>query len=1138
MRFRSVPIHVVPKVMREPLLMRALVLERMTAEYILEGVLRRLPFDLEDASGQLTRLASAHDVVFLSWCTDRAKSNFPVVTSLFLSIDRLPRNIWPHHEPCHAHGVSLVKGRITAARTISSNAQTLARLMHDPHFVHELRNTIARIVESKLSVRREPQPAELERRAGLLLQTVFGDEHAEFLYTTNKKGERVPTTALKDIQCFFAHVGVDAVDDKLVHWCSVCDGPQRGSPCCSSREQSVEKTTVAILNCLVGRSWQSPSLARWTNVSIVLSRFIVGCAGKRILPQALVEMKVHWGVSDALAPTLRRIIDADRGSFDAKRKLKLLRVVSSLCSNIAPVAVATTVIVTKTIDKVLYAILGHKRQRARLLDLCGGPHGLIATCQGDLATLAMDFRPVAEAWSLLHVLGGDSRSLAVRLFAWSQIAEASVAVLDYFELDFERPPHILLKLCFDAVPAEEKRTAANMLYAMPDSCLPELARRLRQRFGNAQALIANGVDTLRFWGSEVGVAIDAVERSHAQMRVDLHSSGAGKSASASAARVMCRQAFAEHRSRGGADPAVLQGALLGQGPRQESSEGGCTSKRAGSSFIRYRSVRLAAFKRSRAPDRALTTDELSEFNLQVRADWQLAKENGDGVVGAMQLLNDVALRQKTAAAQERPEPLCAPEFRGLWGCSNDRRYLVPPESLVAFRKSLKLDMQKVMCDPEIHVCNVSGRDCSGGRGFLGCASKRQSVCRQHVGRTAEVKRLDELLALLRAWANTLDKETRSKAASFVWLQADRPEGGGTYDTIVLLCGRRQRPSVLFFARVRLPDASESEVFFQMPPFPFSVQVAVRAGRLSSACRSLALQTCEELCMELLGFAPVWHVYPLAASMRCDAPTLLQWDLLGHDDEFSKPEATSRPIRGMPFEFPIEFDMGDPVAAAFRLSDPEPPAEVDLDGSDKDYLDDHADGDSETSLEEGFLQQVCDDFAQVGVDAPPQVLAADGTSDFGCVDDPRQHEAASSSASSGGQQAGGQAEVGDPLEAPRTDGEDEMAQPPDITIDEAVAAARISDSGYVTVEIGVWNTGRVLGRITTFPASVEMARRSAACRCYMHSQCSVTKARSRVSDEMLLRWLLSEKPLPHDASSAERKRAGALHKAAFATMIRQ
>ena len=122
------------------------------------------------------------------------------------------------------------------------------------------------------------------------------------------------------------------------------------------------------------------------------------------------------------------------------------------------------------------------------------------------------------------------------------------------------------------------------------------------------------------------MAIDFVERAHGGMRLDVHSSGPAKSFTASANRVMCREAHAKHMSRGGVEltrdaietliaapdpelaavcaaaavPPAAGGVLVGDA---------ASLRQRGSAYLRLKNLKRSGYKELHAPRRKLTQQE-------------------------------------------------------------------------------------------------------------------------------------------------------------------------------------------------------------------------------------------------------------------------------------------------------------------------------------------------------------------------------------------------------------------------------------------------------------------------------------------------------------------------------------------------
>lgn len=93
------------------------------------------------------------------------------------------------------------------------------------------------------------------------------------------------------------------------------------------------------------------------------------------------------------------------------------------------------------------------------------------------------------------------------------------------------------------------------------------------------------------------------------------------------------------------------------------------------------------------------------------------------------------------------------------------------------------------------------------------------------------------------------------------------------------------------------------------------------------------------------------------------------------------------------------------------------------------------------------------------------------------------------------------------------------------------------SGNVMCALPPWNTLELVARMTTWLSHVAMAKRSVSIRCVCHSKCSVAKARSKVTDHTLLKWLYAGHP-PLSLTSDDKRKFGELHVAMWKHFLQQ
>ena len=130
----------------------------------------------------------------------------------------------------------------------------------------------------------------------------------------------------------------------IIHYCYVVEGSAEhaagkpiGTPCCSGREEAVEKVAVALINWICHKAWDQVAANRWTKVVVSLRRVLTGFLSQRVLPGCLRSMQASWQVHEGLAASLARMIAADKDASSSRQKLRLLRVCQRLCPATAAV---------------------------------------------------------------------------------------------------------------------------------------------------------------------------------------------------------------------------------------------------------------------------------------------------------------------------------------------------------------------------------------------------------------------------------------------------------------------------------------------------------------------------------------------------------------------------------------------------------------------------------------------------------------------------------------------------------------------------------------------------------------------------------------------------------------------------------
>ena len=133
---------------------------------------------------------------------------------------------------------------------------------------------------------------------------------------------------------------------------------------------------------------------------------------------------------------------------------------------------------------------------------------------------------------LLRLTGSDFAAAPVLKFARSFLLQLLASLHDHFGIKWGRPPYSLLPIVETEVPLAEKRRRAASFLNEPFHCKSFFLKRLQARCPTVSALLHEGAHVLRAWNASVLLGIDACERAHWALRLQLRSAGRAKNATA------------------------------------------------------------------------------------------------------------------------------------------------------------------------------------------------------------------------------------------------------------------------------------------------------------------------------------------------------------------------------------------------------------------------------------------------------------------------------------------------------------------------------------------------------------------------------------------------------------------------------
>ncbi len=417
-------------------------IDQQTTDFVIEALTRVWPFDFTSTTDMETVLHEC-DAFVLAQSLDRAGVNGATMEWVCkVCLEHFPK-IVPWLEQCWSHGVSIAKGRPARSRKLVASMYSLTRWLRIGRNLDSVRREAFLIIENNLQVQFCPRPLDEERKAKLFIEALYGGQYSDALYRVDKKtGQRVSKQLLK---CLYMFARVCSPGRTWTHYCYVLpnsdehlvEGRRVGAPCCDSFEMRVDKTYCSVHPVNFGRAWASACESRWTNVGSALRRIVLASFGSyELLFEALRNVRIWGGLDGSLEASLARAVAASQDDFSGKSKLRLLRIVDNLCCPSAAGHVLLMNVSHTVIDRLLWAIMGHNRQRATLGELVHPLSSPLGRCQQELFLALRDFSGDSDEspWFIIFAVGFDGDSRAVRLDARREITQISCGLVDVFEL--------------------------------------------------------------------------------------------------------------------------------------------------------------------------------------------------------------------------------------------------------------------------------------------------------------------------------------------------------------------------------------------------------------------------------------------------------------------------------------------------------------------------------------------------------------------------------------------------------------------------------------------------------------------------------------------------------------------------------
>ena len=1131
--------------MLEPWRVKPTRLESTSANFLLEFLLEVLPIDFRDVSN-IEYIGAVNDAFVFTVTIDRASSNLSLCRWFcgWLEIEVNGVIIIFHVELCNLHGVSLVKNRATDQKTIAAALFSYTRWLRGSKNNALLVDGVMARLHDHVEMRNEQRPANARNESLELIRLIYGSFSASFFWRKCKRTKTmVKSQLLLALERLCDMVDLQATSTTICFWNVVSPGSHWhevhnkpiGSVIFQDKKECGEAVGSAVVNVIAQRAWVDAALSRWTNVSTTSRRFLVGCLAGRVLPTTLDDIKVGLALSDDLEAILAKLIKADVSDYATKNKLRLIRFCKVLTKPDITWRLAVMVLAGSPVEELQYDLLGHARKKASLISLIHPKTSPIITAQNKLYRMARNF-DIAEGspWILLHKVGAHLEDLEVKLVVRRTILQLSVGLEQLFALRMNQGIYRLGWMVFSDIARNIIVDMLTTFFASPRECQSFAAVQLAKLYPTVAAMLKHGPAVLRTILEVTPTSIDFSERSHNQLRQDISSQGPASSLAAAADRLLCKQFAAEHISRGGDDPVLIPIVSYGKDEGKDNSSSS-NSRRGlgGSAYQEFRNSRMCVFKAMIAPDRALDEHERQQCTDSIREEWARVKDNpleynlwlhASNHKSRPPLLNSSSDQHN----EQRLSPSGSTDqgFRNLWSEAGSRKHLVDPKAFLEFQASKKRS-GKYTGPAKVRVVSSPVPDRISERhpftGSLhGCGCSVKNVCRVHGMPGGDVDRLNSLCQRFARWVDGLPTASRFDCCSLLWSEGSAsPDEEPTVAFACLLVHPVGSPKAQFFMRCGLLEggADPLSAFPPSPLFPVLLRIMHVASRMAFADSEDAddfqfwIMTSDELGQAMMRARTHWNLFQPEHEIALGA-TLLDILVTDKGKKVEVPGQAPRANTAYPTTLPAELDMGDPLHYdGERHSASSAPA---CSAAPAEGLHDVDDVDLESNSDQGeappaeFAEDVYEGMAE-----EYQLPPCEQDQDFGGVVDgvvdmpPGEVEEI----------------VHEVIHEPVPPDEDHEP-----SMDELIASARIDAHGYVTTDVMPWAAKGLLGRITVWPnkPGIQPSRQNIAARCYMHASCSYSRKRDRVSDQQILRWLFSARPLEHP-SPEQRAEAKAAHR---------
>lgn len=267
--------------------------------HILAALRRLLPVNMLSRDS-LEAFDDSAGVSIICFAFDSASGNIATYSYLAYLLERsIAATVFFHGQRCLTHHLHIIRSASVTLSAAAGVLYSLSKLMQHSNSTLALHAGIVSHVRDNLQIREGAAPENSD-----FLRVVLGmfgvDGDWSLLVSAGEKRKVTPFSARLADLC--QHCRCDLKSKTWLYYIGVA--PARSiDP--EVATQSISKHLVSVF---LGARWEVAALSRWTGISQVLKRVVLGSMCNHILPDCLALLSRHMGVSDGRIEIERRKI--------------------------------------------------------------------------------------------------------------------------------------------------------------------------------------------------------------------------------------------------------------------------------------------------------------------------------------------------------------------------------------------------------------------------------------------------------------------------------------------------------------------------------------------------------------------------------------------------------------------------------------------------------------------------------------------------------------------------------------------------------------------------------------------------------------------------------------------------------------